>query len=223
MSAIDAIFSWSGGKDSALALYKVMRGSQYRVASLLTTVTQGYDRISMHGVRVELLEAQARSIGLPLVKVMIPQKASNETYEDRMKAELLRQKARGIDTVIFADIYLEDLRKYREDKLAIVGMKAAFPLWKIPTIELAREFIDLGFKTIITCVDTQALDKKFSGRLFDDSFLAELPPGVDPCGENGEFHSFAFAGPIFKTPIKFTVGEQVLREDRFYFTDLVPD
>lgn len=222
MSEIDVIFSWSGGKDSALALHKVMQGGQYRVASLLTTVTEGYDRISMHGVRRELLEAQARSIGLPLIKVMIPKNSSNEIYEARMKAELARQKEKGIDTVVFADIFLEDLRKYREDKLALVGMKALFPLWKIPTPELAREFIGKGFKTVITCVDTQVLDKKFSGRFFDEALLAELPPGVDPCGENGEFHSFAFAGPVFKEPIKFTVGEQVMREERFYFTDLVP-
>jgi uncharacterized protein (TIGR00290 family) len=222
VSATEVIFSWSGGKDSALALYKVMRGHEYRVTSLLTTVTEGYDRISMHGVRAELLEAQARAIGLPLIKVMIPQQASNESYEERMRAELERQKSRGIDTVVFADIFLEDLRRYREDRLALAGMKGAFPLWKVPSLELAREFIALGFQTIITCVDTQVLDQKFSGRLFDDSFLADLPPGIDPCGENGEFHSFAFAGPIFKTPIAFTRGESVLREGRFCFTDLVP-
>jgi uncharacterized protein (TIGR00290 family) len=222
VSAIEVIFSWSGGKDSALALYKVMQGNGYRVGTLLTTVTEGYDRISMHGVRVELLTAQARSIGLPLIKVMIPQQASNESYEERMGAELTAQKARGIDTVVFADIFLEDLRRYREDRLAMIGMKAEFPLWKVPSMELAREFIALGFQTIITCVDTRVLDRKFCGRLFDAAFLSDLPPGVDPCGENGEFHSFAFAGPIFKTPIAFTKGESLLREGRFYFTDLVP-
>jgi uncharacterized protein (TIGR00290 family) len=203
-----------------MALHTIIQSGEYNVLSLLTTLTEGYDRISMHGVRRELLEQQAAAIGVPLTKMFIPKKCSNENYEKLMAAEMEKWKDRGVSAVVFADIFLEDLRQYREDKLAQAGMEALFPLWKRPTRELARQFIALGFKSIITCVDSKALDRKFAGRLFDREFLAELPPGVDPCGENGEFHSFVFNGPIFNSPVKFEPGEVVLRENRFYYCDL---
>lgn len=216
------VFAWSSGKDSARALHEIRKDDQYDVVSLLTTVTEGYDRISMHGVRRALVEQQTVSIGLPLEKVYIPKEASNENYETAMKDALLRYKARGVIGVAFGDLFLEDLKDYREKKLAEVGMKAIFPLWKRDTKELARSFIEQGFRAIITCVDSQVLDKSFSGRLYDEQFLADLPPHVDPCGENGEFHSFVFDGPLFSSPVRFEKGEVVVRDNRFHFCELLP-
>jgi len=218
----EVLFIWSGGKDSALALYELRKTQRYGIAALLTTVTEDYDRISMHGVRRALLEQQALSLNIPLDIAYITKDSSNEEFEARMKEKLLQYKSRGISSVVFGDIFLEDLRKYREDNLAQVGMQALFPIWKWDTDELAHTFIALGFKAVITCVDSQSLDKKFVGRAFDKRFLSELPPGVDPCGENGEFHSFVHAGPIFSESICFRKGEVVLRDNRFYFCDLVP-
>jgi len=218
----NVLFTWSGGKDSALALYELQRAQSYSVAALLTTVTEDYDRISMHGVRRALLEQQARSLSIPLDIVYITVNSSNEEFEARMKEKLLQYKSRGTSSVVFGDIFLEDLRKYREDNLAQVGMQALFPIWKRDTYELAHTFIALGFKAVITCVDSQSLDKKFVGRAFDKRFLSELPPSVDPCGENGEFHSFVHAGPIFSESIRFRKGEVVIRDNRFYFCDLLP-
>jgi len=216
------LFTWSGGKDSAMALYELLQNKRYEIASLLTTVTEDYDRISMHGVRRILLERQAQSLGLPLDIVYITRNSSNEEYEAKLKEKLIQYKGRGVSLVVFGDIFLEDLRKYREDNLAQVGMKAIFPVWKRDTSELAHTFIGLGFKAIITCIDSNHLDKKFVGRVFDRHFLSELPAGVDPCGENGEFHSFVYGGPIFKEKIRFRKGRVVLRDNRFYFCDLVP-
>lgn len=216
------LMSWSSGKDSGLALHELMNSEKYEVSALLTTITEDYDRISMHGVRRVLLEQQAESIGLPLEKVLIPRDSSNETYESRMLAMLQRQKAAGVTAVAFGDIFLEDLKQYREDKLATGGMGAIFPIWKIDTKELAHKFINLGFKAIITCVDTQACDGKFAGRVYDEQLLSELPANVDPCGENGEFHSFVYDGPIFARPVLFERGEIVLRDSRFNFCDLIP-
>ena len=215
-----AVLCWSGGKDSARALYEIL-GGQYEVVSLLTTVTRDYERVSMHGVRTALVEEQARSLNLPLEKVFISAGASDAEYETQMRDKLEAFKDRGVSSVIFGDIFLEDLRKYREDKLAQVGMRGVFPLWKRDTSELARSFIELGFKAVTTCVDSRLLDESFVGRLIDEAFLASLPPGVDPCGENGEFHSFVFDGPTFDNPVRFETGEKVLRES-FYFCDLVP-
>lgn len=215
------LMSWSGGKDSAFALHELMKSGEYEVSALLTTVTEDYDRISMHGVRRTLLEKQAQSIGLPLEVVTIPKSCTNQTYEDAMRAMLERQKAAGVEAVAFGDIFLEDLKQYRIDKLAQVDMGAVFPIWKRYTTELAHEFIDSGFKTVLTCVDSQHLDGKFVGREYDKQLLAELPESVDPCGENGEFHSFAYAGPVFTQPIKFERGEVVLRDERFWYCDLV--
>jgi len=205
-----------------MALYELQKGNGYEVITLLTTVTEEYERISMHGVRNELLEQQAESIGLPLEKMYITKKADNEQYMTRMEKKLLEHKDNGISLVAYGDIFLEDLRKYREDNLKKVDMKAIFPLWKRDTASLSREFIELGFKTRITCIDSRVLDKSFVGRVYDESFLNDLPDSVDPCGENGEFHSFVFDGPNFSTPIKHETGEIVLRNERFYFCDLVP-
>ncbi|MGA3052418.1 MAG: diphthine--ammonia ligase [Chitinispirillaceae bacterium] len=215
------LFSWSGGKDSALALYSLKHNNcDIQISALLTTVTADYDRISMHGVRRELLEKQAESIGFPLEKVIISKKSSNEEYEEKIKEILLRYKNEGVSAVAFGDIFLEDLKKYREENLAKIGLKGIFPLWKQNSYILAKKFIDLNFKAIITCVDGAQLDQSFCGREFDDSFLSQLPKDVDPCGENGEFHSFVYAGPIFREKICFDKGEIVRRDERFYFCDL---
>lgn len=206
------IFNWSGGKDSSLCLYRLLQSSQYEVLCLLTSISQVYQRISMHGVRVDLLEAQVASIGLPLVKIEIPEMATMEAYERAMTSILTDLKAQGATASVFGDIFLEDLRQYREDKLAQMQLKGIFPLWKIPTATLLQDFLDLGFKTIITCVNEKYLDKSFAGRIIDVDFLNDLPPNVDPCGENGEFHTFVFDGPIFKQPILFDKGEIVYRK-----------
>lgn len=217
-----AIFSWSGGKDSALALYELTKRADYEIAALLTTLNQDYDRTSMHGVRRILLEQQAQSLGFALEKVLISKKTSNEEYERKMQEVLEKYQADGVCSVVFGDIFLEDLRKYREEKLSKIGMKGIFPIWKFNTFELNNTFIDSGFKAVITCVDSNVLDKIFVGRTFDEQFLSELPSGVDPFGENGEFHSFVYDGPIFRDRILHTTGEVVLREKRFYYCDLVP-
>jgi len=216
------IVAWSGGKDSTLALYEVLNAKSYEVLELLTTVTQDYDRISIHGVRRVLLEQQARSLGFALEEMLIPKGASDEEYENEMLRILTRHSASGAFSVVFGDIFLEDVRKHREGILSKVGLKGIFPLWKRDTRQLARMFIDLGFKAVITCVDSKSLGRDFVGREFDSQFLADLPPNVDPCGENGEFHSFVYDGPIFSERVPFTKGEIVLRENRFYYCDLVP-
>jgi uncharacterized protein (TIGR00290 family) len=216
------LLSWSGGKDSALALYELRQSGAYEVSALLTTVTQEYDRISMHGVRTVLLEQQARSLGLPLEKVYISRSASNVEYESQMLRVLKEQLAAGVYYVAFGDIFLEDLRQYREENLSRIGMMGIFPIWKRDSAELAKTFTEQGFEAVITCVDSHSLDGRFVGREFDRQFLAELPSTVDPCGENGEFHSFAHNGPIFRNRIRYEKGEIVLRDDRFYYCDLIP-
>jgi uncharacterized protein (TIGR00290 family) len=216
------IVAWSGGKDSTLALYEVLNAKSYEVLELLTTVTEDYDRISIHGVRRVLLEQQARSLGFALEKMLIPKGASDEEYEREMVRILARHSSSGVFSVVFGDIFLENVRKYREVILSKVGMKGIFPLWKRNTRQLARTFIDLGFKAVITCVDSDFLGKDYAGRMFDEQFLSDLPPNVDPCGENGEFHSFVYDGPIFSERVPFIKGEIMLRENRFYYYDLVP-
>ncbi|HEX6302780.1 MAG TPA: diphthine--ammonia ligase [Anaerolineales bacterium] len=215
------LVSWSGGKDSAMALHELLHEQDYYVVGLLTTVTQGYDRISMHGVRRTLLEAQASAIGLALEQIYISQKASNEEYEEKMRTVMENYKTSGVDTVVFGDIFLEDVREYREANLARVGMGAIFPLWKRDTRQLAKTFIDLGFRAMTTCVDTQLLGKEFAGRELDELFFEDLPEQVDPCGENGEYHTFVYDGPIFRQAVRFRLGESVLREARFYYCDLI--
>jgi uncharacterized protein (TIGR00290 family) len=218
----NVLFCWSGGKDSAMALHALLAAGNCRITALLTTITEQYDRISMHGVRRTLLERQAESIGLPLHPILIPPQCVNVTYEQRMKEALAQHLAQGVRHVAFGDIFLEDLRVYREKNLAQVGMTAIFPIWKRDTRELAREFVSMGFRAIAVCVDPRVLDISFAGRELDPSFFADLPLGVDPCGENGEFHTFVFDGPIFKSPIAVQVGEKVIR-DGFCFCDLLPE
>src|ERR1700688_2957648 len=218
----DVLFCWSGGKDSAMALHALRAARDCRITALLTTITEEYDRISMHGVRRALLERQAESLGLPLLAVLIPPQCINATYEERMKEALAQHLARGVRRVAFGDIFLEDLRVYREKNLAQIGMQAMFPIWKRHTRELAREFVSMGFRAIAVCVDPRVLDASFAGRELDASFFADLPLGVDPCGENGEFHTFVFDGPIFKSPIAVQVGEKVIR-DGFCFCDLLQE
>jgi uncharacterized protein (TIGR00290 family) len=215
------LFTWSGGKDSALALYEIQKRDDQEVVALLTTLTEDDDRISMHGVRSILLEHQANSLGLPIEKVYLSKNASNEECEAKMREVLQKYLSAGISSVVFGDIFLEDLRKYREDNLSKIGMKAIFPIWKRDTVELARGFIDLGFKGVITCVDSNVLDKAFVGRLYDRKFLSELPSTVDPCGENGEFHSFVYDGPIFEKRVSYTKGEIVFRDNRYWYCDLM--
>ncbi len=217
-----AILSWSGGKDSALALHAVRQAGEYHIAAMITTVTEPYDRSSMHGIRGTLIEEQAASLGIPLEKVMLSPVSSNEEYDSRMQELLERHKAEGVSAVVFGDIHLEDVRQYREKRLASIGMQGLFPLWGRDTFRLARGFLDRGFKAVVTCVDTGQLDKGFAGRPYDEDFLASLPEGVDPCGENGEFHSFVYDGPIFAGPIAHATGEIVLRDGRFCFCDILP-
>ncbi len=217
------VVSWSGGKDSSLALQEVLLCGQYEVAALLTTVTEDYDRISMHGVRRALLDQQAASLGFPLETVLISKRSSNEEYESKMGAALKRFRDSGTTSVVFGDIYLEDLKEYREKNLARVGMKGIFPIWKRDTRELMTGFIHNGFKAVTVCVDSQALGREFVGREIDDRFIEELLREVDPCGENGEYHSFAYDGPIFDRRIHHQLGDVVLRDERFYYCDLLPD
>lgn len=219
----NVLFCWSGGKDSALALYEVINSDTYSVVTLLTTVTEDYNRISMHGVRTSLLERQAKALNLPLKKVLITKDSSNKDYEDKMSQVLKHYKNSGAYSVVFGDIFLEDLRKYRENNLAKLQMSGVFPLWKKDLKHLANLFIDLGFKAIITCVDTKFLDAGFTGREFDKALLADLPSSVNLCGENGEFHTFVYAGPIFDREIPVSKGEIVLKDGRFCFCDLLPE
>jgi uncharacterized protein (TIGR00290 family) len=215
------LFCWSGGKDSAMALHTLLQQNEYRVAALLTTVTETYDRISMHGVRRELLEQQAQSIGLPLEEVRIPPQCVNPIYEARMEQTLHKYLSQGIRKVAFGDIFLEDLRAHREKNLARIGMTALFPIWKRDTRELARHFLSNRFRAIAACIDPKVLAPAFAGRELDASFFADLPPQADPCGENGEFHSFVFDGPIFREPLPVRTGE-VVHRDGFVFCDLLP-
>ena len=217
-----ALFSWSGGKDSALALYEVLGTRSRDIASLITTVTGEYDRISMHGVRSLLLEMQADSLGIALEKVIIPRNASNEAYELSLENALLKYKSSGVDSVIYGDIFLEEIRKYREEQLGKLGLGCVFPIWGRDSLSLARTFIEAGFKAVVVCVDSTLLDGGFAGREFDYDFLSELPQGTDPCGENGEFHTFVYDGPIFRERVGFEKGEVVLRDGRFYYCDLLP-
>jgi uncharacterized protein (TIGR00290 family) len=215
------LFCWSGGKDSAIALFILLQQQDVRVTALLTTVTEGYERISMHGVRRELLERQAESIGLPLHEVRIPPQCVNPIYEARMEVALRVHYVQGVRKVAFGDIFLEDLRAYREKNLARIGMTALFPIWKRDTRELIRFFHQQRFRAIAACVDTKALDPSFASRELDESFFHDLPPHADPCGENGEFHTFVFDGPIFQSPIPVRTGD-VVNRDGFVFCDLLP-
>ena len=237
-----AVFNWSGGKDSALALHYIQQNKEYSIETLLTSVNDEFDRISMHGVRSELLHQQAKELGLALQELRLPEKPNMAEYNSLLTDLNTDLKSKGIDYSIFGDIFLEDLKTYREEQLANVGIKAHFPLWKRDTKELVHEFIDLGFKTILVCTKGELLGKEFVGEIITKDFLKELPKNVDPCGENGEFHTFVFDGPIFKNPIEFDLGEKIYRtyaapkskedacfsstpstkEMGFHFCDLIP-
>jgi len=219
----DVLVAWSGGKDSALALREILSDGCYRVTALLTTVTGEYDRISMHGVRRTLLERQAASLGLPLEQVVISPGATNDEYEGKMAATLaaLRDRVPGLDTVVFGDLFLADIRAYRERMLARIGMRALFPLWRRDTPALAHEFIRLGYRAVLVCVDAHQLAAEFAGREFDGDLLRDLPSTVDPCGENGEFHTFVYAGPGLRHEVRHERGPVVLRDRRFVYCDLV--
>lgn len=211
--------SWSGGKDSALALFRVMRDGTHDIRALVTTVTEEYDRISIHGVRRELLEAQAASIGIPLVVSYIPPKANNQRYEEALRASLQPFASRGVQTVICGDLFLADIREYRDRLFASVGMKGAYPLWMENTSALACEFIDLGFKAVICSADPAVVPRNLAGRDYDAALVASLPSGCDPCAENGEFHTFVYDGPFLSTPVPITVGKTVEREG-FCYSDI---
>ncbi len=212
--------SWSGGKDSALALW-TLRNERTEPVALITTFTEDFERVSMHGVRRELIRAQAGVIGRPLVEVDIPATCPNEVYEERMARALGAPPLDKVSTIAFADLFLADIRSYREKRLACDSRDGLFPIWGRDTGDLAEEFIDAGFEATLVCVDPAQLDPSFVGRPFDEALLADLPSGVDPCGENGEFHTFVHAGPIFEQPIEIELGETVMR-DGFAFQDLVP-
>ena len=215
------VIAWSGGKDSSLALREILRGDQYEVAALLTTCTEGFRRISMHGVRCSLLKTQAQELGLPLRKVFIARECSNADYEARMHGALFEFKSAGITKVVFGDLFLEEIRAYRDRMLAEIGMTAIYPVWGRNTRDLADEFIAAGFRATLVCVDPRKLAPSFAGRMFDQALLRDLPPNADPCGENGEFHTFVFDGPIFRKPVRIRSGPTVLRQN-FYFADLLP-
>lgn len=222
-------FNWSSGKDSALALHYLLQDKNYSVDYLLTSVNAHYNRVSMHGLRRELLQQQVEAIGIPSGTVELPEQPSNAEYETFMRQKTGQLKASGFEYAAFGDIFLEDLKAYREQQLATVGMKTVFPLWKKDTRQLLHEFIASGFKAITVCVNAQWLDESFAGRIIDHDFIRDLPEGVDICGENGEFHTFCYDGPVFQHPIKFSVGETVFKEYKnkeaksgFWFCDLVP-
>lgn len=226
-----SLFNWSGGKDSCLALHHILAADTFEVHCLLTTVNEAFNRVSMHGVREALLIAQAESIGIPLYQVRLSESPTMEAYEESMHKHLDTLRSKGVEYSIFGDIFLEDLRTYREQKLAQIGLKSVFPLWKRDTKELISEFISLGYRTIVVCAQEGLED--FCGRVIDEHFIADLPAGIDPCGENGEFHTFVFDGPIFKSPIEFSLGEKVYKEfpkpkgeegetSGYWYIDLLP-
>jgi uncharacterized protein (TIGR00290 family) len=222
MPAPKAMIAWSSGKDSAFALHEVRRTGTFEIVGALTTVTETFGRVSMHGVRQELLHAQHDAASLAPIIVRIPYPCPNEVYETRMAVALAQAKGAGVTHVIFGDLFLQDVRAYREQKLAGTGIMPVFPLWGRPTALLAREMIDAGIETYLVCVDLKQLSKEFAGRRFDRALLSELPASADPCGENGEFHSCVVAGPMFDRRIEIRVGETVER-DGFAYTDLEHD
>ena len=223
-SAKPVLLAWSGGKDSTLALERLSGDRDWHVVGLVTTVTGGYDRIAIHGVRRSVLHRQVAGLGLPLIEAEIPPQSSNEIYEAAFAQALETARAScdvAIDTIAFGDLFLADVRAYREALLARLGWNGLYPLWGEDTRMLARRFIDRGYRAILSCVDTTQLDAVFCGREFDDSLLADLPPNVDPCGENGEFHTCVFAGPLWPAPMPLVRGERVLRDERFQYVDLI--
>jgi len=237
-----AYFNWSTGKDSSLALYHILQQKEYNVTQLVTTVNKDFERVSMHGLREELLDIQVERLQLPLQKIYFPAQVSMSDYDEAMQKATKTLVDNDFKYGIFGDIFLEDLRKYREKKLKEVGITGVFPLWKQDTKALLKELLSLGFKAITVCVNAKFLDESFVGRILDESFINDLPQNVDPCGENGEFHTFVFDGPIFSSPIDFTIGEKVLKtytaskkeedvcssddsdwDTAFWYCDLIPE
>lgn len=216
------IMSYSGGKDCTYALHVLQRDPEWQVVRLLTTATRDHRRTSMHGVRIELLQRQAESLGLPLDILWLDTGGDGRDYEHRMKQRLEEYREQGIEQIAFGDLYLEDVREYRERLNASVGLGSLFPLWGIPARELAERFIDDGFRAVVVCVDTEQLDRSFCGREYDASLLKELPASMDWCAEKGEFHTFCYDGPVFREAIPFVKGDKVLRDERFYYLDLLP-
>ena len=244
MSSAKTVFNWSGGKDSALALFKMKQNPQFSIEKLLTNVNAGLDRVAMHGVRRELMALQAESIGLPLATLELPENPTIDEYNDLTQQTFKSLLDEGFTDTVFGDIFLEDLKLYREEQLQPIGFNIHFPLWQANTRDLVLEFIGLGFKAVVVCAKSELLDKSFVGRTLDKDFISDLPENVDPCGENGEFHTFVYDGPIFKRPVPFSIGEMVFREYKapksidtacplssetdskrmgFWFCDLVPD
>ncbi len=221
MSKPRLLLSWSSGKDSAWALHVLRECGDYDIAGLVTTVNENFSRVAMHGVRETLLAAQAQAAGLPLWRVPLPHPCPNEEYEARMRALIARAQAAGVTHMAFGDLFLEDIRAYREKQLAGTGIAPVFPLWGLDTTQLARDMVAGGLRAKLSCVDPRQLSRDFAGRTFDETLLADLPAGVDPCGERGEFHSFCHAGPMFDRPIAITTGE-VVERDGFVFADLLP-
>ncbi len=221
MSRPKALVAWSSGKDSAWSLHEVLRAGELEVVGLLTTVTSEFERVSMHAVREALLDAQAAALGLPCRKVRIPWPCPNDAYEREMAAAVAEARAAGVTRIVFGDLFLADIRAYREERLAGTGVAPVFPLWGRETALLAREMIAGGLVATLTCVDPRRLDRALAGRPFDAALLAALPAGVDPCGENGEFHTFVSAGPMFRAPLEVVGGEVVEREG-FVFADVLP-
>lgn len=203
--------NWSSGKDACLALYKILQQKEYEIGTLLTNVNQDFSRISMHGLHESLLDSQVQSLGLPLQKLYFPAEVTMDLYNQKMHETISGLKSQGYDYAVFGDIFLEDLKAYRDSKLAEVNVEGVYPLWKQNTHELLREFLDLGFKAITVCANAKLLGEEFVGRVIDEQFIKDLPENVDVCGENGEFHTFIFDGPIFSKPVDFTIGEKVLR------------
>jgi uncharacterized protein (TIGR00290 family) len=214
------LVSWSSGKDSAWMLHVLKQDPSVEIGALLTTMNEAFDRVAMHAVRRRLLEEQSHALGVPLWTVPLPWPCSNEEYESRMRTAVAKAVAEGFTHVAFGDLFLEDVRRYREDRLAGSGLAPMFPIWGIPTDQLAGDMIDGGLRAVLTCVNPKQLDRSFAGRQFDRSLLADLPTGVDPCGERGEFHSFAYDGPMFNRPVAVTPGEIVDR-DGFVFADMI--
>jgi uncharacterized protein (TIGR00290 family) len=211
--------SWSSGKDSAWSLHLLRQDPSVEVVALVTTLNEQFDRVAMHAVRRELLELQADSVGLPLWTIPLPWPCSNDQYESKMTSSCALAAAKGVQAMAFGDLFLADIRAYREKQLAGTGLEPLFPVWQIPTADLARTMIASGLRAKITCVDPRVLLADFAGRDFDSQFLADLPPGADPCGENGEFHSFVYDGPGFRQPINVSLGE-IVERDGFVFADL---
>lgn len=227
-----AVLFWSAGKDSAMALHKVQQDPDIELIAIITTLNEKYQRISMHGISETILDRQVEQLGIPIIKMWVPNEPDNKLYEEKFLKVCRDQKGKGVDTVIFGDIFLEDLRLYRENLLDQIGLKACFPLWKIPTNQLIEQFFDLGFRALTCCISLKSLDNAWIGRQVDEQFLKQLPETVDPCGENGEFHTFCYAGPIYKEAIPFQTGEIVYKpllikstekdlDDGFLFMDIL--